>query len=214
MPAPTTAASGGEAAAAGLGEAERLVLASGSPRRLEMLERLGVEFEVRQVDIDETPRPGEPPDLYVERLAAAKARAARRGTDREVILAADTTVALDGEIFGKPRDETDARRKLERLQGRRHEVLTGVAVLAASREPRVGIERTAVRFAELSEAEIAWYVETGEPLDKAGAYAIQGFGALFVEAVDGNYSNVVGLPLPLTYRLLRQAGWSLIRRRT
>ncbi len=198
----------------------RLILASGSPRRREMLENLGVEFAVRPVDIDESPLDGESPEPYVLRLARAKARAATAddaAASSEVVLAADTIVALDGELLGKPRDPADARRMLERLSGREHEVLTGVAVIGgagreASRggELRVGVERTRVRFAELSAEEIAWYVATGEPLDKAGAYAIQGYGALFVDAVDGNYSNVVGLPLPLTYRLRREAGLSLL----
>ena len=199
----------------------RLVLASGSPRRREMLENLGVEFLARPVDIDESPREGELAEPYVLRLARAKARAAlgETGGEREIVLAADTIVALDGELLGKPRDPADARRMLERLSGRAHEVLTGVAVAAypeASRagavvtnSGRVEVERTRVRFAELSAAEIEWYVDSGEPLDKAGAYAVQGLGALFVDRLEGNYSNVVGLPLPLTYRLLAEAGFSL-----
>ena len=142
------------------------------------------------------------------RLARAKAQAAS-AQNGEVVLAADTIVALDGELLGKPRDPADAHRMLERLSGREHEVLTGVAVARDAEDCRAGVERTRVRFAELSAAEIEWYVASGEPLDKAGAYAIQGLGALFVDGLDGNYSNVVGLPLPLTYRLLREVGFSL-----
>ena len=206
----------GKPAGRGGGDGLRLVLASGSPRRRELLEGLGVEFAIRAADIDESPQPGESPERYVERLARDKAKAvgtnAGDDAEREVVLAADTIVVLDGQLLGKPRDARDARDMLERLSAREHDVLTGVAVLAASGRQRLGIERTRVRFAPLSAAEIDWYVDSSEPLDKAGAYAIQGLGALFVEAVSGNYSNVVGLPLPLTYRLLREAGFSLRRR--
>ncbi len=194
----------------------RLVLASGSPRRREMLVNLGVDFRLRPVDIDESPADGETPERYVLRLARAKARAASdspAAAEREIVLAADTIVAAEGRLLGKPRDAGDARRMLERLSGRVHEVLTGVAVRTPDFRG-AEVERTRVRFAELSAAEIEWYVDSGEPLDKAGAYAIQGLGALFVAEVDGNYSNVVGLPLPLTYRLLREAGFSLLSPRT
>lgn len=192
----------------------KLILASGSPRRREMLQNLGVEFLPRPVDIDESPLDKECPEPYVLRLARAKAQAAAHratGDEQAVILAADTIVALDGALLGKPRDLTDARRMLGQLSGRTHEVLTGVAVAATSGEPtRAEVERTRVRFGELSAAEIEWYVASGEPLDKAGAYGIQGLGALFVDRLDGNYSNVVGLPLPLTYRLLAEVGFSLL----
>ncbi len=173
-----------------------------------MLENLGVDFAVRPVDIDETPHDGEQPQPYVLRLARAKAEASDVGPE-DVVLAADTIVASGDELLGKPRDPDDARRMLAQLSGRKHEVLTGVAVTRAGHEPHAEVERTRVWFAELSEAEIAWYVESGEPLDKAGAYAIQGLGALFVTRLEGNYSNVVGLPLPLTYRLLAEFGFSL-----
>ena len=196
--------------------APALVLASGSPRRREMLAGLGVTFEIRAVDIDESPHAGESPEVYVRRLAQSKGQAAVRSAGvpeaarREIILAADTIVASGGDLLGKPRDEADARRMLERLSGRTHEVLTGVAVLDPARGAQLAeVERTRVRFAALSAAEIAWYAGSGEPLDKAGAYAVQGLGALFVEGIEGNYSNVVGLPLPLTYRLLGEAGFSL-----
>ncbi len=206
--------------AAGTDGDARLILASASPRRSEMLRNLGVAFDARPVDVDETPEDGEDPERYVLRLAAAKARAAARaepaGAARanEVVLAADTIVVADGRLLGKPRDERDARGMLELLSARQHEVLTGVAVAAAGRQLQRAAERTWVRFARMSPEEIAWYVATGEPLDKAGAYAVQGLGALFVEAVSGNYSNVVGLPLPLAYRLLRAAGVSLLSPRT
>src|SRR5215210_4015052 len=177
------------------------VLASGSPRRRELLARLGVRFTVRAADIDETPRPGEAPDVYVLRLAEEKARAAAR--PGELVLAADTTVVVDGEILGKPVDDADAARMLRLLAGREHEVLTGVAVVEMEPERLVSaVERTLVRMAPLSPEEIAWYVATGEPRDKAGAYAIQELGSLFVAGVVGNQSNVVGLPVPVVYRLL------------
>ncbi len=206
--------------AAGTDGDARLILASASPRRSEMLRNLGVAFDARPVDVDETPEDGEDPERYVLRLAAAKARAAARAEPaggartNEVVLAADTIVVADGRLLGKPRDERDARGMLELLSARQHEVLTGVAVAAAGRQLQRAAERTWVRFARMSPEEIAWYVATGEPLDKAGAYAVQGLGALFVEAVSGNYSNVVGLPLPLAYRLLRAAGVSLLSPRT
>ncbi len=189
-----------------------LILASGSPRRRRMLRRLGLEFEVRPADIDESPLAGEAAPEYVARLADDKAAAvlgASQSPATEVILAADTVVAIDGELLGKPADRDDAERMLARLSGRGHEVLTGVAVHTAERGRLAALERTRVRFAEMTPEEISWYVATNEPLDKAGAYAIQGCGALFVEGIEGNYSNVVGLPLPAVYRLLRQAGIDL-----
>jgi septum formation protein len=184
-----------------------LVLASSSPRRRELLSGLGLRFTVRASEIDETLLPGEAPDAYVLRLAREKARAA--GRPGELVLAADTSVIIEGEILGKPRDGADAERMLRLLSGREHEVLTGVAVLDATGRLAAGVERTVVRVAPLSAEEIAWYVATGEPRDKAGAYAIQGLGALFVEAVTGNYSNVVGLPVPTVYRLFRELGYDL-----
>jgi septum formation protein len=188
----------------------RLVLASGSPRRREILEQLGYEFEVRSVDVDESQLPGESAEDCALRLAAKKARAdARAG---EVVLAADTIVVLDGRLLGKPRDAADATSMLRALAGRGHGVVSGVAVLDAdSGELNAAIETTRVRFAALSDAEISWYVASGEPRDKAGAYAIQGLGSLFVEAIDGNYSNVVGLPVPAVYRLLKDRGIPLPR---
>ncbi|HZF13614.1 MAG TPA: Maf family protein [Thermoanaerobaculia bacterium] len=193
-----------------------LVLASASPRRRELLGGLGAVFAVRPVDLDETPRPGEAPRDYVLRLAIEKAAAGARSTPEdggELVLAADTTVVLDGEILGKPQDEADARRMLGRIAGREHLVLTGVALheSRAAGEPRRAstVETSRVRMAPMSEEEIAGYVATGEPLDKAGSYAVQGLGALFVEEVFGNYTNVVGLPLPATRRLFAELGYDL-----
>lgn len=184
-----------------------LVLASGSPRRREMLEGLGLQFAVRPAEIDESPLPGEDAEAYVGRLALAKAREAalRPENAGALVLAADTVVVVDCELLGKPSDGEDAARMLRKLAGRRHDVLTGVALLDGERE-WLEVARTQVEFAALSETEIALYVASGEPMDKAGAYAVQGRGALFVTAVDGNYSNVVGLPLPVVYRLLQAAG--------
>jgi len=174
-----------------------------------MLEEQGLEFEVRPVGIDETPRPGEEGRDYALRLAEEKARAAAR--EGELILAADTVVVLDGELLGKPADDAEAAVMLGRLSGRWHEVLTAVAICDLDRGIRLAqVEATRVLFAELSMEEISWYVATGEPGDKAGAYGIQGHGALFVERIEGNYSNVVGLPLPVVYRLLRNAGFDVV----
>jgi septum formation protein len=187
----------------------RLILASGSPRRRELLAAMGWSFLVRPVELDESPFPGEDAAAYVGRLALAKARAAAELAASEapgaLVLGADTVVALECELFGKPQDPADARRMLRRLSGRRHQVLTGVALLDGERE-WLEVARTTVEIAPLSEQEIELYVATGEPLDKAGAYAVQGRGALFVSALEGNYSNVVGLPLPVVYRLLLAAG--------
>lgn len=194
-----------------------LVLASGSPRRRELLAGLDLTFDVRPVDIDESPHNGEAPVDYVLRLAREKAAAgAATAKPDELVLAADTIVALDGDLLGKPRDPADARAMLRRLSAQTHEVLTGVALDGAplgnleSHVRTAAVERTRVTFAALTDEEIAWYVDTEEPLDKAGAYGIQRYGALFVERVEGNYSNVVGLPIPLTYRLLRDAGFGIV----
>lgn len=187
-----------------------LVLASGSPRRRDMLTRFGVGFVVRPVDIDETPRPGEEAPVYVARLAREKAEAAVR--PGEIVLAADTIVTLDGALLGKPRDDTDAARMLAALSGRSHQVLTGVAILAGAHRVE-HVERTDVRFGALDAEEIDAYVDTREPHDKAGGYGIQGRGALFVEAIEGNYDNVAGLPLAAVYRMLRRCGVDLLRPR-
>jgi septum formation protein len=185
-----------------------LILASSSPRRAELLRAAGINFTVRVADIDETVRPNELPRDYVVRLSREKARAVAR--DNELALGADTTVVINGEIAGKPADPEDAGRMLRALSGRWHEVLTGVT-LARADQILSAIASTRVKFARLSDAEINWYVSTGEPMDKAGAYAIQGYASLFVERIEGSYSNVVGLPVHVAYNLARQMGVELLR---
>jgi septum formation protein len=181
-----------------------LVLASSSPRRAEILTAVGWPFETHPAGVDETRLEGEPPEDFVRRLAREKAEAVARTRLFGLVLGADTTVVVDGRILEKPRDEEDARRMLRLLGGCWHEVLTGVALVRAETgRVVVGIERTRVRFAETSEEEIAWHVREGEVLDKAGAYAIQGRAALFIEGIEGDYWNVVGLPVRLVYELAR-----------
>ncbi len=184
----------------------RLVLASQSPRRRELLQQLGLAVDVRPAHADEAVHPGEPPREYVLRVARDKARAVAG----DVVLAADTAVVLRGEVLGKPRDAADARRMLSALSGTAHEVLTGVCVRrTAVRIETAAVVSSTVRFAKLSPSQIEWYVGTGEPLDKAGAYAVQGAGGAFVLGVEGSVSNVVGLPLAETADLLRRAGFPL-----
>jgi septum formation protein len=184
-----------------------LVLASASPRRRELLARLGLKFEVRAVDLDESRRPGEDGAVYVLRLAAEKSLAAMSGlTGPGTVLAADTAVEVDGAILGKPVDRDDAMQMLEQLSGRTHEVLTAVAVRDESREA-VGLNRSSVTFRKISRDEMVDYWHSGEPRDKAGAYAIQGLGAVFVENLHGSYSGVMGLPLFETANLLSEFGY-------
>jgi len=183
-----------------------LVLASASPRRAELLRAAGISFTVRVANIDEVQRPGEPAADYVLRLAREKAQAVARNDD--LVLGADTTVVIDGEIVGKPSDHGDAERMLSALGGRWHEVLTAVSLRWGS-QARSEVAITRVKFAPLSREEIDWYVATGEPFDKAGAYAIQGYASLFVERIEGSYSNVVGLPVHLVYQLARELGVEL-----
>ena len=181
---------------------ETLVLASASPRRAEILRAVGWPFEAEAADVDEALRAGEQVVRYVERLAREKAVAVAGRRLFGLVLGADTVVVCDGEVLGKPRDEGEARRMLRRLRGRWHEVLTGVALVRAETKQAVTAHaRTRVRFAQMTDAEVDWYVATGEPADKAGAYAVQGQGALFIEAIDGDYWNVVGLPIRLVYQL-------------
>ena len=184
--------------------ANRLVLASASPRRAEILAALGIPFEVEPSRVEETLRPGEDAVSAASRLAREKARGVARPGGAPV-LGADTLVFLGSAILGKPSDEIDARRMLSLLSGRTHSVVTGVALLSGG----VLFEESVisrVRFAALSDEEIAWYAGSGEPRDKAGAYAVQGSGARFVESVEGSASNVIGLPARAVYVLLRQAG--------
>ena len=182
-----------------------LCLASVSPRRRELLSQIGVSHVVMGADIDEAVVPGETPSDYVARLAREKALAVRRGGQQLPVLAADTTVVVDGQVFGKPRDQAEAVQMLGALSGRTHEVLTAVA-LADSRGVAGRLSSSTVRFRTLSRDECLAYWETGEPRDKAGGYAIQGLGAVFVESLRGSYSGVMGLPLFETAELLRAAG--------
>ena len=189
----------------------KLILASGSPRRAEILTSVGWEFIKDSADIDESERVGESPEDYVQRLACEKAeRVAQKYTDA-IVLGADTTVVIDHQIIGKPVDLTDAKRMLKMLSGNWHEVLTGVALVktnpqSAIPNPKsiVGIQSTRVKFAEMSDAEIEFLAENGEPLDKAGAYAVQAQAALFIEGIEGDYWNVVGLPVSLVYELVKK----------
>lgn len=185
-----------------------IILASASPRRAELLRAAGIDFHVRIADVDETLRPGEAPRDYVTRLAREKATAVARAANSAVssdvaVLGADTSVIFGAEILGKPRDPQDAARMLRLLGGAWHEVITGVCFI---RGPHVfsNADLTRVKFAPLSEAEIEWYVSTGEPNDKAGGYAIQGYGSRFIERIEGNYANVVGLPVRTVYRMLEK----------
>lgn len=179
-----------------------LILASSSPRRADLLRAAGIPFEVAPVDVDETVRKLEPPGEHVRRLSREKADVAFAGNPDAVVLGADTIVTVGGEIMSKPHDAGDAIRMLRLLSGREHEVLTGVA-LVARRGVVVEVARTRVWVNPLNETEIADYVATGEPLDKAGAYGIQGIGSKFIDRIQGSYSNVVGLPVALVYRLLK-----------
>lgn len=224
-------------------EAVRLILASASPRRAELLRAAGIEFDVLVGVVDESVRPGEAPDEHVRRLAEDKARAVMPQAGERPVLAADTVVVVDGVILGKPSDGEDARRMLRRLSGRAHEVVTGVTLVLAgrgsmprqagrthptaqacaegtppegppndegivgpTREVRMEIAVTTVEFAALTDEEIAWYVASGEPDGKAGAYAVQGLASRFVTRIAGSYSNVVGLPVAVVYNLCKKGG--------
>jgi septum formation protein len=180
-----------------------LTLASASPRRAELLAAAGFDFDVHPVEVDETPLPGEDPAAYVSRLALLKAQRCQCDRVGELVLAADTTVVVDGQLLAKPVDEAEARRMLRLLAGREHQVLTGVALRLGSRVLSA-VEATGVRFVALGEAEIDWYVASGEPAGKAGAYAVQGLAARFVDRIEGSYSNVVGLPVSRVYLMLRE----------
>jgi septum formation protein len=194
----------------------RLILASASPRRAELLRAAGFEFETIVADVDERVRADETPARYVRRLAAEKSAAASSvvsGFSRTLvgpkgghyIIAADTTVVVDGQILGKPEDDADAARMLRALAGRTHEVMTGVSVRRNAFE--VGrVEMTTVFFAPMSDADVAWYVASGEGRDKAGGYAIQGLASRFIPRIEGSYSNVVGLPVAAVVELLHECG--------
>ena len=188
----------------------KLILASASARRAEILRDAGYHFTVLSSAVDETPFPGESPNDLVLRLANAKGElAAARAVGPAILIAADTEVVLDGHIFGKPRSSEDARRMLEKLSGRTHSVLTGVALIRLPDAERLSfVETTLVQFAPLSEEEITRYLGTGEPHDKAGGYAIQGYAARYVPRIEGCYFNVVGLPLARLQQALIELGWT------
>ncbi len=183
----------------------RVILASASPRRRELLAMIGIRHEVRPADVDESYFPGEPPPAHAERLAREKAAVVASREPAAVVIAADTIVVIDEVVLGKPRDEADAARILRRLSGRTHTVYTAVAVMRHGRVES-GIEAVSVTFRELSDAEIAAYIATGEPMDKAGAYGIQGYGATIVERIDGDYFAVMGLSLVRLVGLLGRVG--------
>jgi septum formation protein len=181
-----------------------LILASASPRRRELLAQAGFEFMVRPADVDESVRPGEDPTAYAMRLALEKAQAVYSAVANPsaIVLGADTTVTLDGHILGKPENAADATRMLRLLSARVHQVITGVAVISA-RGAEVAAEVTAVEFAAMNEEDITAYIATGEPMDKAGAYGIQGMAAKWIPRVEGCYFNVVGLPLSRANTMLK-----------
>jgi len=194
----------------------RLVLASASPRRQELLRNAGIAFEICAANIQESPLPGELPQAHAERLAREKAQALFIQYPHDFILGADTIVVIENEILGKPRDEQDAARMLRLLSGRTHHVITGVCLLGPdlrteNREPRTGFEDTRseltnVTLAELTAQDIHAYIATREPMDKAGAYAIQGVPSHWISRIEGDYFNVVGLPIALVYRMLKEHG--------
>jgi septum formation protein len=192
-----------------------LVLASASPRRAELLRNAGIPFVVQPADIDETPRAAEMPREYAERLAREKALAVFEKRPQDRVLGADTIVVVDQAILGKPRNAEDAFRMLRLLSGRTHAVITGVCLVkpggsgqsvgpGTNRDLRIASDTTLVTMADISDEEIRDYVATGEPMDKAGAYAIQGMASRWIPRIEGDYSNVVGLPVALAYRMLRE----------
>jgi septum formation protein len=179
-----------------------LILASGSPRRAELLTAAGYMFEVVPADVDETPTPGEPPADYALRIARAKATHVAAARSSDIVLAADTVVVGDGRLMGKPANRQEAASMLTALSGRTHDVHTAVVVRSPHRQAEE-LVTTRVRFQALSDAEIAWYLDTGEPEGKAGAYGIQGRASRFIDWIEGSWSNVVGLPISTVYRLLK-----------
>ncbi len=185
--------------------AVRVLLASASPRRRQLLELIGIAHDVVPADIDESVRAHELPGAYAERLAREKSQTVSRSFPEALVIGADTTVVLDGAVLGKPRDTADAARMLRLLSGRTHQVITAVAA-AVGGHCESAVENVAVTFRALSDGEIDDYVATGEPMDKAGAYGIQGYGATIVERVEGDYFAVMGLPLQKTTRLLGLLG--------
>jgi septum formation protein len=185
---------------------QRLVLASASPRRAELLAAAGIAFDVVPADVDETPRPGEAPEALVRRLATAKAGRVAAGRPNRFVLGADTVVVVDGAVLGKPADPPEAAAMLRRLSGRAHTVLTGIALAGPDGSLATAVASSMVEMARLDEVDIDWYMRSGEGFDKAGGYAIQGLAARFVTRVDGSYAAVVGLPVAEVHRLLRKSG--------
>jgi septum formation protein len=182
-----------------------LVLASASPRRQELLRNAGITFEVQPADIAEAPQFGEAAKDCAERLAREKAQAVASQRPHDCVLGADTVVVVDGQILGKPSDAADAARMLRLLSGRQHQVITGVCVVVKGKSS-VASETTLVTMSEITDQEIADYIATGEPMDKAGAYAIQGIASRWIPHIEGDYSNVVGLPVALVFRMLQEQG--------
>jgi septum formation protein len=182
-----------------------LVLASASPRRQELLRSAGIQFEVQAANIPEAPHAGESAKHLAERLAQEKAQAVASQRPHDCVLGADTVVVVDGQILGKPATVADAARMLRMLSGRQHQVITGVCLVVEGK-PSVASETTLVTLANITDKEIAAYVASGEPMDKAGAYAIQGIASRWIPRIDGDYSNVVGLPVALVFRILRERG--------
>lgn len=190
---------------------KELILASSSPRRHELLKQLGLDFRTLVCQVDETPPPGVSPFELVELLAVRKAMAVARMLDAGIVIGADTVVVWHGQVLGKPSSREDAMEMLRRLQGSVHEVYTGVALVDAdSRRVLIEHEKTRVLFRSVDEEEIRRYVATGEPLDKAGAYAVQGLAAIFIRRLEGCYTNVVGLPLYRLAEMLKQFGYNML----
>ncbi|HEV8661351.1 MAG TPA: Maf family protein [Thermoanaerobaculia bacterium] len=185
----------------------RFILASSSPRRRELLASIGVEFDVVPSHVPEERRAGEAPEEYVARLAREKAEAIAKQHPSRWVIAADTTVLLGDQLLEKPVDASDAKRMLATIAGRTHTVYTGVTLQNVERQySDTRVAESEVRMLPLSQSDIEWYVKTGEPLDKAGAYAAQGVGAIFIDSIHGSYTNVVGLPLALLFQMMRKAG--------
>ncbi len=193
-----------------------IYLASASPRRRELLEQIGVDYQLLSVDVPESLKAGEAPEVYVLRLALAKARAGRQllpEDEPHPVLGSDTAVVLDGEVLGKPRDRDHALAMLGRLAGRRHQVMTAVALVGEDGQEESRLSVSSVQFRPIAQQELAAYWETGEPADKAGAYAVQGRGAVFIERLEGSYSGVMGLPLYETAELLAAFSIELMGRK-